>query len=168
MLRTFLSHSSSLKEAIEKTSSLFYENTADSGMFVTLCVYSYSYASQTLEYYSCGHNPACYVTPQGESCLLFHQGMALGFLPTIAKASSILFHPQPGSLLILYSDGITEAHNAQQEMFGEERLLALARTLTNKTAEEAVHALMLAVKTFVGNQPQHDDITLIILKILAS
>ena len=168
MLRTFLSHSSSLKEAIEKTSSLFYENTADSGMFVTLCVYSYSYASQTLEYYSCGHNPACYVTPQGESCLLFHQGMALGFLPTIAKASSILFHPQPGSLLILYSDGITEAHNAQQEMFGEERLLALARTLTNKTAEEAVHALMLAVKTFVGNQHQHDAISLIILKILAS
>ncbi|WP_201456441.1 PP2C family protein-serine/threonine phosphatase [Chlamydia sp. 17-3921] len=168
MLRTFLSNSSSLKEAIQKTSSLFYENTMDSGMFVTLCVYCYSYATQTIEYYSCGHNPACYVTPQGESCLLFHQGMALGFLPNIPKTPDVVFHPQPGSLIFLYSDGITEAHNAQQEMFGEERLLSVTRTLKNKSAEEAVHALMLAVKAFVGNSPQHDDITLLVLKISES
>ncbi|WP_348663383.1 SpoIIE family protein phosphatase [Chlamydia vaughanii] len=165
MLRTFLSEKPSIKEAIEQTSLLFYQNTADSGMFVTLCVYSYSYKTGIVEFYSCGHNPACYLSPTGEVSLLAHRGMALGFLPNIPDLPTESFKPDPGSLIVLYSDGITEAHNKAFEMFGEERLKSIVKTLTGKSAEEAMHSLMLAVKTFVGNSHQHDDITLLILKI---
>ncbi|AAP05703.1 PP2C family protein-serine/threonine phosphatase [Chlamydia caviae] len=168
MLRTFLSQTPSIKEAIEQTSLLFYKNTANSGMFVTLCVYSYNYKTGSVEFYSCGHNPACYLSPNGEVSLLYHQGMALGFLPNIPDIPTTSFQPAPGSLIILYSDGITEAHNKAFEMFGEERLKSAVKTLVGKSAEDAMHSLMLSVKTFVGNSHQHDDITLLILKIADS
>ncbi|BAA99001.1 SpoIIE family protein phosphatase [Chlamydia pneumoniae] len=168
MLRTFLSRSSSLQQAIQETSRLFYNNTKNSGMFVTLCVYCYHQTSNTMEYYSCGHPPACYLDPDGETSWLFHPGMALGFLPEVANITSKLFHPKPGSLFVLYSDGITEAHNNNNDMFGEERLQAAIQGLTGKSAADAVHRLMLSVKPFVGNSHQHDDITLLILKVLES
>ncbi|EPP34757.1 HAMP domain protein [Chlamydia ibidis] len=168
MLRTFLSESSSIESAIKKTSSIFYSNTGDSGMFVTLCVYCYSYKTNVIEYYSCGHNPACYLTPDGEVSFLAHPGMALGFVENVPEISTKQFHPQPGSLIVLYSDGITEANNKYSEMFGEERLKNIVKTLTKKSAENAMHSLMLAVHNFVGNQEQHDDITLVILKISES
>ncbi|BAE80822.1 sigma regulatory RsbW antagonist [Chlamydia felis Fe/C-56] len=165
MLRTFLSQTPSIKDAIEQTSSLFYKNTADSGMFVTLCVYSYNYKTGIIEFYSCGHNPACYLSPNGEVSCLYHPGMALGFLPHIPDIPTASFQPAPGSLIVLYSDGITEAHNKHFEMFGEERLKNVIKTLVGKSAEDAMHSLMLSVKTFVGNCHQYDDITLLILKI---
>ncbi|EPP30574.1 stage II sporulation E family protein, partial [Chlamydia psittaci 84-8471/1] len=49
-------------------------------MFVTLCVYSYNYKTGIVEFYSCGHNPACYLSPNGAVSFLSHRGMALGFL----------------------------------------------------------------------------------------
>ncbi|QVE49485.1 PP2C family protein-serine/threonine phosphatase [Chlamydia crocodili] len=165
MLRTFLSQIPSIKEAVEQTSSLFYKNTADSGMFVTLCVYSYNYKTGIIEFYSCGHNPACYLSPNGDVSFLSHPGMALGFLPNTPDVPTESFQPAPGSLIVLYSDGITEAHNKAFEMFGEERLKSAVQTLVGKSAEDAMHSLMLSVKTFVGNCHQHDDITLLILKI---
>ncbi|QXE26696.1 PP2C family protein-serine/threonine phosphatase [Chlamydia buteonis] len=165
MLRSFLAQMPSIKEAIEQTSSLFYKNTADSGMFVTLCVYSYNYKTGIIEFYSCGHNPACYLSPNGTVSFLSHRGMALGFLPHIPDTPIESFKPDPGSLIVLYSDGITEAHNKAFEMFGEERLKDVMKTLVGKSAEDAMHSLILSVKTFVGNCHQHDDITLLILKI---
>ncbi|SPN73907.1 Phosphoserine phosphatase rsbU,stage II sporulation protein E,Stage II sporulation protein E (SpoIIE) [Chlamydia serpentis] len=168
MLRTFLSSCSSLQEAIQKTSYLFYNNTKSSGMFVTLCVYCYHQAHNTMEYYSCGHPPACYLKPNGDTSLLFHPGMALGFLPEVSHINSKSFQPEPGSLFILYSDGITEAHNSSNEMFGDERLQSCIQTLKGKSAADAMQNLMLSVKTFVGNSHQHDDITLLVLKVLES
>ncbi|AHK63598.1 PP2C family protein-serine/threonine phosphatase [Chlamydia avium] len=168
MLRTFLSHTSSIQEAIEKTAALFHQSTSETGMFVTCCVYSYSYATKTIEFYSCGHNPACLLSPDGQVSMLTHQGIALGFLPQVPFVPTQTFQIDPGSFIILYSDGITEAHNQAGEMFSEERLKNTVKTLVGKSAEDAMHTLMLSVKNFVSNCPQYDDITLLILKIVDS
>lgn len=165
MLRTLLAEIPSLKEAIDRTATLFYHATQSSGMFVTLCVYRYSYATNTMEYYSCGHNPVCYVTPDNQVSLLRHPGMALGFLPTLPDVETTTFQPTPDSLFVLYSDGVTEAHNAFSEMFGEERLIQVLATLPNNDAESVKHTLMLALKSFVGGHEQYDDITLLILRL---
>lgn len=167
MLRTFLTELPSIQDAIQRTATLFYENAANSSMFVTLCVHCYSYKTHTLEYYSCGHLPACLLSPEGGCSFLEHPGMALGFLPQIPNVTTQTLKLQPESLLILYSDGITEAHNKYDEMFGEERLSTIVRSLTDKSAEQAQQTLMLALKSFVGDSEQHDDITLLILKIKA-
>jgi sigma-B regulation protein RsbU (phosphoserine phosphatase) len=68
----------------------------------------------------------------------------------------------PGALLLLYTDGISEAQNVRGELFAEERLLEAARLATPSAA--AIQAALLgAVDDFVGAAPQYDDMTLMIL-----
>ncbi|AAF39673.1 HAMP domain-containing protein [Chlamydia muridarum str. Nigg] len=165
MLHTFLSELSSIQEAVQQTSSLFYKQTAESGMFVTLCIYCYHYATRQLEYYSCGHNPACLRMPNGEVSFLSHPGMALGFLPEVPPHPAYTLTLEEESLLVLYTDGVTEANNKHGEMFGEERLKTLIASLTKHSAEEAIQSIMLSIKSFVKDYQQHDDITLLVLKI---
>lgn len=164
MLHTFLRELSSIQEAVQRTSSLFYQQTAESGMFVTLCIYCYHYTTRQLEYYSCGHNPACLRAPNGDVSFLSHPGMALGFLPGVAPHLTYTLTLEEGSLLVLYTDGVTEAHNKHGEMFGEERLKNLVASLTHHNAEEAVQSIMFSIKSFVKDCQQHDDITLLVLK----
>jgi len=67
-------------------------------------------------------------------------------------------------VMVLYTDGITEAENAAQEMYGEDRLreaIARARTLP---AAEIVSAILESVQGFTGNTPQSDDITLMVVR----
>ncbi|MBQ8498918.1 SpoIIE family protein phosphatase [Chlamydia sp.] len=168
MLRTFLSELSSIQEAVQQTSSLFFKQTATSGMFVTLCIYCYCYATRQLEYYSCGHNPACLRAPNGEVSFLTHPGMALGFLPDVPSHPVYTLSLEEESLLVLYTDGVTEASNKYGEMFGEERLKSLIASLPQQSAEEAIQSIVRSIKSFVKDYQQHDDITLLILKITKS
>ena len=69
----------------------------------------------------------------------------------------------PGSTLLLYTDGVTEAETADGEMFGEERLLELFRTKKPRTAEMVADDVVQAVDTFAGGYPQSDDLTLLAL-----
>ena len=64
---------------------------------------------------------------------------------------------------MLYSDGITEAHNLQREIFDEERLLDVAQANIGRSAQEMLDAIMLKLHEFVGDAPQSDDIALVVL-----
>ena len=70
-----------------------------------------------------------------------------------------------GDILVVYTDGITEAMDAQEEIFGEERLVALVRDNRHLTAEALVQHIYQAVRDFAQGMEQHDDITLLILKV---
>jgi sigma-B regulation protein RsbU (phosphoserine phosphatase) len=70
-----------------------------------------------------------------------------------------------GDLLIAYTDGLTEALNAQGEEFGEARLRALAEDLQDSSAQEACDAVVRQVQKWIANAPQHDDLTLVVLKV---
>ena len=67
---------------------------------------------------------------------------------------------EPGDMLILYTDGITEAQNAQEQFFGEEQLLEVAQAQLGRSAQDVQDALMARVHEFMGDAPQFDDITL--------
>jgi len=71
----------------------------------------------------------------------------------------------PGSVFIFYSDGVTEAMNEKDEMYLEERLVRLARSLRGKTTEEIVNAIQDDVAVFAGKAPQHDDITVMAVEV---
>jgi sigma-B regulation protein RsbU (phosphoserine phosphatase) len=68
------------------------------------------------------------------------------------------------NLLIVYSDGLTEAMNAAGDFFGEERLRALVPPLARQSAEQVGERLLAAVEQFVGDAPRHDDLSLVVLK----
>ena len=70
-----------------------------------------------------------------------------------------------GDLLVVFTDGVTEAENERQDEFGEPRLLAVVRGLGAGAAAEALKRVMSAVDAFVGRTRQHDDITALVMRV---
>jgi sigma-B regulation protein RsbU (phosphoserine phosphatase) len=70
---------------------------------------------------------------------------------------------EAGDVLVLYTDGVTEAQDRQRDFFGEERLLAVAQAHQSGSADEIAAALMQEIQDFTGDQPQFDDIALVVL-----
>jgi sigma-B regulation protein RsbU (phosphoserine phosphatase) len=68
------------------------------------------------------------------------------------------------SILVAYSDGVTEAMNVQEEMFGEERIAAVIDQHKLAPASEIIDHLVSAVKTFAAGHPQSDDITVVVMR----
>ena len=95
-----------------------------------------------------------------------HQhGMALGVLPDVPLTEHTI-QIEPGDVLALYTDGVTEAFNVGGEEFGVERLEQVMQANAERSAEEIVAAIEAAVDEFVGSEPPFDDFTLVVLKRL--
>ena len=71
---------------------------------------------------------------------------------------------QAGDWLVIFTDGATEAENAHAEEYGEARLLTVLRMNLGAAPQALLSAIMTDIDRFVGNAPQHDDITLLMLK----
>jgi sigma-B regulation protein RsbU (phosphoserine phosphatase) len=69
-----------------------------------------------------------------------------------------------GDLLVIFTDGFSEAINPALEEFGEERLLEISRTLTDQTAQEVLDVLSEEVRKFCGSEPQFDDMTIMAVR----
>src|SRR6266545_4222138 len=90
--------------------------------------------------------------------------LPLGIHPEIAYAArEVALHP--GDMIVFYTDGIVEAHNANREMFGFERLEALVSELGDLTPEQLIDTVLAAVDVFSHGRSQHDDMTLLVLRV---
>ena len=78
------------------------------------------------------------------------------------------FALQSGDLLVLFTDGISESMNSDDEEWGEERLIELAKTCTGMPAIEAMNCIVTAAQRFAAGAPQHDDMTVVVLRVIAS
>jgi len=96
------------------------------------------------------------------------KGMALGL--EMGKVFDAVLEEQeielqPGEVLVFYTDGFTEAMNEREEEFGEERLVAAVARHREKPAQDIIVALCDEIREFIGNRPQHDDMTMVVLKV---
>jgi sigma-B regulation protein RsbU (phosphoserine phosphatase) len=87
----------------------------------------------------------------------------LGVLP-IAPYSEQREHLGPGDVLVLYSDGVTEANNANFDEFGEDRFIEVLKQHRHEPAAAIVAAVTNALGEFAAGAPQADDITLVVAK----
>jgi len=113
-------------------------------------------------YVNAGHDPPVLMHLDGSMKELTEGGMVLGLFPE-ARYESHTVRLQPGDHLILFTDGVVEAHNAAGEEFGRERLCALLHSKARATAPELLSCLHKALVSFAANTPQSDDITMMIL-----
>lgn len=90
-------------------------------------------------------------------------GLALGLTPAASYAEQRV-DLAPGDLLLVYTDGVTEAMNAAGEFFGDERLRALLSQVAGQAAEQVTAGIEAAVDAFVGEAPTHDDISLLVMR----
>jgi phosphoserine phosphatase RsbU/P len=165
MLRTYAKEYSDISDAMVATSNLFRRDTADTGMFVTVLAGTYDCQTRIFRYFSCGHNPGFILRAGGEIEILQFFGTAMGVLQA-DPAASVAIQVQKGDFIVFYTDGITEAHNEFYELYGEERLKECLSICVHKTAAEMVASIVDSVTRFVGKAPQHDDITLLVMKIV--
>ncbi len=148
---------------------IWYANniiTQDSkaGMFVTLFYGSLSEKDRTLTYVNAGHNPPLlYRSRDGSMERLMPTGIFLGGLED-QEYGSRTAEIGPDDIAVLYTDGVTESINASEEMFGEERLKAVIRSHAKLPAKGLIEKILEAVTSFAGDEPQFDDITLMVIK----
>ena len=136
----------------------------DAAMFVTVLYGVYNPEIGELSYASGGHDPPLIVRSDGSSVLApTTGGVALGVAPGIEYRHSEL-HLEPGDTAILFTDGVTEAMNAENEQFGIERLREVFVGNPPADSEQANRAVFQAVRDFAGDNPQSDDITCLTLR----
>jgi sigma-B regulation protein RsbU (phosphoserine phosphatase) len=141
-------------------------NDSKSGMFVTLFYGFLDSAGRTLTYVNAGHNPPIHFrAADGTLAELAATGIAMGVLDD-AEYTQETVQIVPGDVLVLYTDGITEAENVNLEMFGIERLEKIIQASGRRSAQELCQDILSAVRTFCGDQPQSDDITLMVIRSL--
>lgn len=167
MLRSYDIASDDLQAILKGTNNLFCLDTAETGNFVTAWVGLYDPSTKQLHYSSCGHYPALLRTQAGEIRELSTDGIAMGVAP-LENVESKMVALSPGDVLLLYTDGVIEAHDAQGLLFGKERLLKAVEQHANASARELVDALLKEVVEYSTGVAQHDDITLLAVRIFTS
>jgi sigma-B regulation protein RsbU (phosphoserine phosphatase) len=116
-------------------------------------------------YVSAGHNPPVLVRANGGYELLAGSGLILGILP-MAKYEEFRTTVEKGDVLVMFSDGVTEAPNPNDEEYGEDRLANLVAELSGNSAKEIVAAIHTSVAEFTEGAPPADDITVVVTRRL--
>jgi len=143
--------------------------STDSNMFVTFFYGLLNRNKSTFTSTNAGHNHPLLLRSDLTMEYLTKGGLVLGFLPDqkYAQQTTIL---QPGDVLVLYTDGITEARTPEEDkavedrLFGEDRLVQIIKDSASLSAREIQSAILNAVSIHTKNTPQGDDITLVIIK----
>jgi serine phosphatase RsbU (regulator of sigma subunit) len=123
---------------------------------------------RSCRYVNAGHLPPLVVPGDPASGFAVRRleagGPVVGLLPG-APYESATIQLQPGDVLVVYSDGLTEAENAQGDEFGDDRLISAVEEGRRGTADEILQHVLSAARRFVGRQPFRDDLTLLVAKV---
>jgi sigma-B regulation protein RsbU (phosphoserine phosphatase) len=165
IIRTLAQNIQSPKQLLEKANDLIYQSS-EAGMFVTLFYIFLDLQQGEIRYSSAGHNQQILLKENGEVRYLQARGSPLGILPldlhgNFASGTQAF---ERGDILVLYTDGVIEAINSEQEEFEEERFLSVVHKLRRQSAQEIIDGVFQAVNDFAGEEPQFDDFTMVVAK----
>jgi sigma-B regulation protein RsbU (phosphoserine phosphatase) len=152
----------SVKDTVTKANFML-SRFMDMGKFITLFYGILNVKNKAFTYTNAGHNFPFLLDRDGNLKTLEKGGTILGvFDSTVYEEETVQL--KPGDLLLLYTDGITEATNEKEEMFEEERLLKLLKDNQSLSAQPFSQKIVDEVLLFCGTTPQSDDITLVLVK----
>jgi sigma-B regulation protein RsbU (phosphoserine phosphatase) len=150
-----------LPRLLKSVNQLFYENTPDD-RYATMFFAVYDDHSREFEYCNCGHNAPLLFRANGSLERLTSTSTVIGVFPDWECVTQRITLA-PGDLLVIYTDGVTEANNAAEEEFGEARLIETVRANRSLPPTGVVTAIQNAVQQFsVGEQ--FDDLTMVIAR----
>jgi sigma-B regulation protein RsbU (phosphoserine phosphatase) len=153
-----------IRRIFEKVNRLLYEST-EPGKFVTAFYGVLDVKNRVFTFANAGHNPPMLLRANGTVEWLTEGGLALGIL------SEATYEERPvplaaGDVLVLYTDGVTEASNSTEEQYGVKRLEDLVRTLASEPARAIVDAIRTEVEAFTGERHLNDDLTLVVARLV--
>ena len=159
-VRAFAQENASPASICGSVNRLLCRNMA-SGRFATFCFARIEPAARRIVYSNAGHNPPFVLRVDGRIEQLGEGGMVLGVFPDNAYEQAEV-SLGPGDRVLFYTDGITEARNAEGDEYGEERLAAAAMSVRGGTADAIKQAVLADVNGFTGGRFE-DDATLIVV-----
>ncbi|OAD22932.1 Stage II sporulation protein E [Candidatus Thiomargarita nelsonii] len=161
----FASHETEPVKFFNALNHMVYHNVArmNANKNLTLVLLEYQNGQLCLS----GQHEEIIVVREGEVELIdtLDLGFMIGFIDDIADfVSDTKVQLNPGDVVVLYTDGITEAENIERELYGLERLCEVVKQNWQRTAQEILQSVIEDVKQYIGKQKIFDDITLLVLK----
>ncbi|HVO42271.1 MAG TPA: GAF domain-containing SpoIIE family protein phosphatase [Aggregatilineales bacterium] len=163
MIRTTALSGISPSAALTRANTLIMKDS-QSDLFLTVFYAILNPNHGTVVFSNGGHNrPLLLRAATGEFQELRAKGIIIGMFPDILLEDGRV-EIAPGDILVMYTDGVTEAMTADQQQFGVARLRETIGTNREASAEAVVNAILNAVTAFVGDAPRSDDMTLVVVK----
>lgn len=142
-------------------------DSAGTGRFMSMFFLEIDPAAKTLRWVRAGHEPAVvYNTVSASFRELGGEGMAMGVVHDVEYREYTQQGWEPGSVVVIGTDGITETRNTAGEFFGSERVREIVHANAAASAADIQAAVIQAVQAFRGEAPQEDDVTLVVVKLL--
>ena len=163
IMRTMAIGKPTVHETIERANDVILTD-ARSEMFVTVFYAVLDPQTNRLTYANAGHNPPLiYRAAHRQVTMLKGRGMALGVLPDVSYEEHEI-QLEPGDMILLYTDGATDAINAQEEEFSADRLAELVALNARTSPDEMVASIIRSLADFAGEGVRFDDVTLVGIK----
>jgi sigma-B regulation protein RsbU (phosphoserine phosphatase) len=156
----------SLTELVERVNKLVY-GASSANRYATFFYAEYEPRDRQLLYVNAGHNPPMIVRCLNSESRLFRLeagGPPVGLLLN-SRYEQNVFTLEPGDIVVLFTDGISESMNSEDEEWGEERLIEVAKNCDGLPAVEIMNRVMEAAQAFAAGAPQHDDMTVVALRV---
>ncbi|MBS1213504.1 MAG: sensory box protein, partial [Proteobacteria bacterium] len=152
-------------EMLAALNELLHEDLSRLDLFISMFYVSIDPARKQLHYASAGHNPALLLRSGESSCRqLDAEGMIFGVRSVVSfeeKTEPL----RSGDRLLLYTDGMTEAQNADGDFYGVPRLCTLFSSLQHTSPELAIDILVTEARRFCGGRPFSDDVSLVVIQV---
>jgi sigma-B regulation protein RsbU (phosphoserine phosphatase) len=166
-LRAQASVGHDIAELMKRVNNLVYE-ASSANRYVTLFYAEYDPRSRQLSHVNAGHNPPVILRKSAGACQVLRLetgGPVIGIGRQCYQQAS--FPLESGDLVVLFTDGVSESMNARDEEWGEDRLIEFAKTCHGLPASETMTRILTAAESFAAGASQHDDMTLVVLRVLA-
>jgi phosphoserine phosphatase RsbU/P len=141
-------------------------DSAETGRFISLFFLEIDPTGKTLRWVRAGHEAALLYQPVSAGFLeLAGDGLAMGVDENVDYLEYSRQGWEPGTVVVIGTDGITETRSRSGEFFGRDRIRQIVKTNAGRTAAEIQSAVIEAVRSFRGDLPQEDDVTLVVIRL---
>jgi sigma-B regulation protein RsbU (phosphoserine phosphatase) len=164
-LRTLSVTPSSLQELVASINRYACTNSQGGLRFTTAFLADLDPETRTLTYINAGHNQPMLCRKSGALERLDAGGLPIGIHADAPYQSGTVVLA-PGDWLVIFTDGVVEAMNTRSDEYGETRLLSSIAASSSGTPGEMMRRIMTDLDFFVGNTPQHDDVTCLLVKVV--
>jgi sigma-B regulation protein RsbU (phosphoserine phosphatase) len=153
-----------IRTILRKVNNLICESV-EKGKFVTAVYGVLDMKNRIFTFSNAGHNPPILLRATGEVEFLSTGGWTLGIMAE-REYEERPIHIRDGDILVLYTDGVTEAESPKDELFGTERLVELVKTNRHRTSREMQETIVSEIVRFRDPESQPDDLTIVIIKAI--
>jgi len=165
-IRSQAHHKATPSDLMDRVNRFFLNDLTHAELFITMFYVSYDTREHLLRYASAGHNrPLLWDNGYRVVTSLDADGLIFGVKENV-RYEEKQRHLGGGDVLMLYTDGVTEAENSAGEFFGEERLMALLQEDHGLPVEELLETLFHQLRIFTGSTSFNDDVSVLILKVI--